>query len=154
MMRSTLLFALLAVCASGAHAQSASAQAQAAAPAVAAEPLPDPLVKTDTKVGTGKEAVLGSTVVVHYTGWLFKPVAPKQHGRKFDSSLDRNEPLDFTLGAGKVIKGWEQGVLGMKVGGKRTLLIPSALAYGAKGFPPVIPAAADLIFDIELLDVK
>jgi FKBP-type peptidyl-prolyl cis-trans isomerase FkpA len=153
MKRSTLLFALLTLCASGAQAQSASAQAPAA-PVVAAEPAADPLIKTDTKVGTGTEAILGSTVVVHYTGWLFKPVAPKQHGRKFDSSLERNEPLDFTLGAGKVIKGWEQGVLGMKVGGKRTLIIPSALAYGPKGFPPVIPASADLIFDIELLNVK
>lgn len=111
----------------------------------------------DTVVGKGKEAVIGSTVFVNYTGWLYKPMAAKQHGRKFDSSLEPGRtPLDFPLGAGRVIKGWEQGVAGMKVGGKRTLIIPSELAYGKRGSPGPggIPPDADLIFDVELMDVK
>ena len=111
----------------------------------------------DHTIGKGKEASYGSTVVVNYTGWLYKPMAVKQHGRKFDSSLDPGRtPLDFRLGAGQVIKGWEKGVAGMKVGGKRTLIIPSDLAYGKRGSPGPggIPPDSDLIFDVELLDVK
>jgi FKBP-type peptidyl-prolyl cis-trans isomerase FkpA len=111
----------------------------------------------DHVIGKGKEATYGSTVVVNYTGWLYKPMAVKQHGRKFDSSLDAGRtPLDFRLGAGQVIKGWDQGVAGMKVGGKRTLIIPSELAYGKRGSPGPggIPPDSDLIFDVELLDVK
>jgi len=111
----------------------------------------------DHVVGKGKEATFGNTVVVNYTGWLYKPMAAKQRGRKFDSSLDAGRtPLDFRLGAGMVIKGWEQGIAGMKVGGKRTLIIPSELAYGHRGAPGggVIGPDADLIFDVELLDVK
>jgi len=109
----------------------------------------------DHVVGKGKEASLGSQVVVHYTGWFYKPLAPRQRGRKFDSSLDGGRtPLEFQLGAGRVIKGWEQGVAGMKVGGKRTLIIPSELAYGKRGAGGVIPPDSDLIFDVELLDVK
>ncbi|MGI4717779.1 MAG: FKBP-type peptidyl-prolyl cis-trans isomerase [Janthinobacterium lividum] len=108
----------------------------------------------DRVVGKGKEATRGSSVYVHYTGWLHKPLAPKQRGKKFDSSVDRGEPLNFQLGAGTVIKGWEQGVAGMKVGGKRTLVIPSALAYGKRGAGGMIPPDADLIFDVELVDVK
>jgi FKBP-type peptidyl-prolyl cis-trans isomerase FkpA len=111
----------------------------------------------DTVVGKGKEATVGSTVYVNYTGWLYKPMAAKQHGRKFDSSLDAGRtPLDFQLGAGRVIKGWDQGVAGMKVGGKRTLIIPSELAYGKRGSPGPggIPPDADLIFDVELVNVK
>ena len=112
--------------------------------------------KIDHVVGKGKEATVGSTVVVNYTGWFYKPLALKQHGKKFDSSLDAGrEPLEFRLGARQVIKGWEQGVAGMKVGGKRTLIIPSELAYGKRGAPGGgIPADADLIFDVELLNVK
>jgi FKBP-type peptidyl-prolyl cis-trans isomerase FkpA len=91
--------------------------------------------------------------VVNYTGWLYKPLAAKQRGRQFDSSVGR-APLDFQLGAGRVIKGWDQGVAGMKVGGKRTLIIPSHLAYGSRGAGDAIPPGADLIFDVELLDVK
>jgi FKBP-type peptidyl-prolyl cis-trans isomerase FkpA len=111
----------------------------------------------DTVVGKGKEAVIGSTVVVNYTGWFYKPLAIKQRGRKFDSSLNPGRtPLDFPLGGGKVIKGWDQGVAGMKVGGKRTLIIPSELAYGKRGSPGPggIPPDSDLIFDVELLEVK
>ncbi len=102
----------------------------------------------DLKVGTGAEAKKGRTVKVHYTGWLL------ENGSKFDSSLDRGQPFEFTLGAGQVIKGWDEGVAGMKVGGKRQLRIPPELGYGFSGQPPVIPGNAYLIFDVELLDVK
>jgi FKBP-type peptidyl-prolyl cis-trans isomerase len=101
----------------------------------------------DLSLGTGTEATEGRSVSVHYTGTL-------TNGEKFDSSLDRGRPFEFTLGAGRVIKGWDQGVRGMKVGGKRKLTIPPELGYGARGFPPVIPANATLVFEIELLDVK
>ena len=128
---------------------------QPAEPAVPATPAPQVEI-IDRVVGKGKEATLGSNVAVNYTGWLHKPLAPKQRGRKFDSSLDAGRtPIEFQLGAGRVIKGWEQGVAGMKVGGKRTLIIPSALAYGKRGAGGgVIPPDADLIFDVELMDVK
>jgi FKBP-type peptidyl-prolyl cis-trans isomerase FkpA len=110
----------------------------------------------DHVIGKGTEAMFGSTVVVNYTGWFYKPLAAKQRGRKFDSSLDAGrEPLEFQLGARQVIKGWEQGVQGMKVGGKRTLIIPSELAYGKRGAGGgSIPPDSDLIFDVELLKVK
>ena len=113
----------------------------------------DGLVKTDTVVGKGKEAVAGKTVEVHYTGWLYEPKAPKQHGKQFDSSVGRG-PFSFPLGAGRVIKGWDEGVAGMKVGGKRTLVIPPELGYGKRGAGGVIPPDATLVFDVELLDVK
>jgi FKBP-type peptidyl-prolyl cis-trans isomerase len=101
----------------------------------------------DIVVGTGAEAIAGKSVTVHYTGTL-------QNGTKFDSSVDRNQPFTFTMGAGEVIPGWDEGVAGMKVGGKRKLVIPANLAYGAQGRPPVIPANATLTFDVELLEVK
>jgi FKBP-type peptidyl-prolyl cis-trans isomerase FkpA len=124
----------------------------AAAPAVEA-PLP-PLRASDTVVGTGAEALPGSIVYVYYTGWLLDPSAPGQRGRQFDSSVGK-PPLSFPLGARKVIRGWDQGVEGMKVGGKRTLVIPSHLAYGKRGAGGgVIPPDADLVFDVELVDVK
>ncbi|WP_417684476.1 FKBP-type peptidyl-prolyl cis-trans isomerase [Roseibium sp.] len=102
---------------------------------------------TDLVKGTGEEANVGETVVVHYTGWLMD-------GTKFDSSLDRNEPFAFTLGERRVIPGWEQGVEGMKVGGKRELIIPPELAYGRRGAGGVIPPNATLKFEVELLEVK
>ena len=109
---------------------------------------------TDKKVGAGAEAVAGKTVVVHYTGWLFDAAAPDNKGKKFDSSRDRGDPFSFGLGAGQVIKGWDQGVAGMRVGGQRTLVIAPELGYGARGAGNVIPPNATLVFDVELLDVK
>jgi FKBP-type peptidyl-prolyl cis-trans isomerase FkpA len=113
----------------------------------------DGLVKTDSVVGKGKEAVAGMTVVVNYTGWLYEAAAPNHRGKQFDSSVGRG-PFSFPLGAGRVIKGWDEGVAGMKVGGKRTLVIPAELAYGKRGAGGVIPPDATLVFDVELLDVK
>jgi FKBP-type peptidyl-prolyl cis-trans isomerase FkpA len=101
----------------------------------------------DLVVGSGDEAVTGKRVSVHYTGTL-------TDGSKFDSSLDRGKPFQFVLGSGQVIKGWDQGVAGMRVGGKRKLTIPPDLGYGARGFPPVIPANATLVFEVELLKVS
>jgi len=108
---------------------------------------------TDVVVGTGTEATNGRTVTVHYTGWLYNETAANHHGSKFDSSRDRNQPFSFVLGVGSVIKGWDQGVAGMKVGGQRTLIIPPSLGYGAAGNPP-IPGNATLVFDVELLNVQ
>ena len=108
---------------------------------------------TDASVGSGKEAVAGRTVTVHYTGWLYDEKAAGHRGKKFDSSRDRGEPFEFRLGAGQVIRGWDQGVAGMKVGGSRTLVIPSDLAYGRRGAGGAIPPDAVLVFDVELLDV-
>lgn len=106
---------------------------------------------TDTKAGTGAEARKGQTVTVHYTGWLFNN---GQQGAKFDSSRDRKDPFKFPLGSGMVIKGWDEGVQGMKIGGQRTLIIPAALGYGARGAGGVIPPNATLKFDVELLGVR
>jgi FKBP-type peptidyl-prolyl cis-trans isomerase FkpA len=112
------------------------------------------LQKVDVKQGTGAEAVSGKAVVVHYTGWLYEPAAAGQKGAKFDSSRDRQVPFGFVLGAGKVIRGWDEGVAGMKVGGQRTLIIPADMAYGSRGAGGVIPPDATLIFDVELIEVK
>ena len=107
----------------------------------------------DTTVGTGAEAAAGAHVQVHYTGWLYDEGAAGKKGAKFDSSKDRGDPFAFDLGAGSVIKGWDEGVQGMKVGGARTLIIPAALGYGARGAGGVIPPNATLIFEVELLAV-
>ena len=108
------------------------------------------LTYMDLVVGKGAEAVPGQMVEVHYTGWLDEG---GKKGKKFDSSVDRGKPFSFPLGAGRVIKGWDEGVAGMKVGGKRTLIIPPAIGYGARGAGNVIPPNATLIFDVELLEV-
>ncbi|HXD37958.1 MAG TPA: FKBP-type peptidyl-prolyl cis-trans isomerase [Rhodanobacter sp.] len=113
----------------------------------------DKLTVIDTTVGTGAEATPGMKVTVHYTGWLYDDSARDKHGSQFDSSRDHGEPFSFVLGAGNVIDGWDQGVAGMRVGGKRTLLIPAALGYGARGAGADIPPNASLVFDVELLDV-
>ncbi|KQV47522.1 MULTISPECIES: FKBP-type peptidyl-prolyl cis-trans isomerase [unclassified Duganella] len=173
MKRTSILFAFLCA-ASLAQAQQPTqepAQVQPAAPAAQAEaaasaqpapvvpgsaqpgPAAEQLIITDHKIGKGAEANVGNTVFMHYTGWLYRPLAKNQRGRQFDSSIPRGEPLDFKLGTGKVIKGWDQGIVGMKVGGKRTLIIPSELAYGSRSMPN-IPANSALIFDVELMDVK
>ena len=111
------------------------------------------LQKIDTTVGSGQEASAGQEVVVHYTGWLFSDTATDNKGSKFDSSVDRGQPFDFPLGAGHVIKGWDEGVATMKVGGRRQLIIPPDLGYGARGIGP-IPPNSTLLFDVELLGVS
>lgn len=125
------------------------AKAPAAASASAAAAVP--FQKIDTVTGEGREAVAGATAVVNYTGWLYEPNSPQQHGAQFDSSNGRG-PFSFALGAGQVIPGWDEGVKGMKVGGKRTLIVPAAMGYGESGAGP-IPPNATLIFDVELLGV-
>jgi FKBP-type peptidyl-prolyl cis-trans isomerase FkpA len=128
----------------------------AAAEPPATPPVPEPtLLVTDLVKGVGDEALPGMTVIVHYTGWLFDAAAKDHHGRQFDSSRERGQPFSFPLGAGRVIRGWEQGIPGMKVGGTRRLVIPPELAYGAKGAGRgVIPPDATLLFDVELLAVE
>jgi FKBP-type peptidyl-prolyl cis-trans isomerase FkpA len=128
--------------------------APAAASTADSAPAITALVKKDTVVGKGKEAVSGKLVRVHYTGWLYEPGKPENKGTKFDSSVDRSEPFVFPLGGGRVIKGWDEGVAGMKAGGKRTLIIPPEMGYGARGAGGVIPPNATLMFDVELLDVN
>ena len=112
--------------------------------------MPSGLQYTDTEIGTGATAAAGQEVSVHYTGWLFNH---GEQGGKFDSSKDRMQPFEFSLGAGMVIKGWDEGVAGMQVGGKRTLIIPPEMGYGARGAGGVIPPNATLKFDVELLAV-
>ena len=112
------------------------------------------LKKIDQGVGNGREAEPGLNVTVHYTGWLYDPSKPDGKGEKFDSSVDRGEPFIFFLGGQQVIRGWDEGVAGMKVGGKRTLIIPSEMGYGSRGAGGVIPPNATLVFDVELLAVK
>jgi FKBP-type peptidyl-prolyl cis-trans isomerase len=126
-----------------------AAQAQGASGTM--NELPDGLKTIDTQIGTGAIAVPGHTVIVNYTGWLYQNGAK---GNKFDSSLDRHEPFSFKLGGGQVIKGWDEGVAGMKVGGKRKLQIPANLGYGTRGAGGVIPPDAELIFEVELLAIK
>ncbi len=111
------------------------------------------LIKIDEKIGNGNEASPGLYIDVHYTGWLYDPKVPNKHGAQFDSSRDSGQPLTFQLDARQVIRGWDMGVKGMKVGGKRTLIIPGYLAYGPKGSNS-IPPNATLIFDVEVMAVK
>ena len=109
------------------------------------------LIITDNKVGEGREAEKGLTVTVHYTGWLYEK---GEKTSKFDSSVDRREPFSFVLGVGQVIKGWDQGVSGIQVGGSRTIIIPSDMGYGSRGAGNVIPPNSDLIFDVELIEIQ
>ena len=111
------------------------------------------LVIQDTKVGEGRVAEKGLTISVHYTGWLLDATKNDKKGEKFDSTLDRREPFNFVLGVGQVIKGWDQGFDGMKIGGSRTILIPSEMGYGSRGAGGAIPPNADLIFEVELLEI-
>src|SRR5438552_802210 len=145
----TLAAIVVAVALTGAVAvgTSTSARAQAAKTMTTASGLQI----ADSKVGTGATPKPGQTCVMHYTGWLYENGAK---GKKFDSSVDRGEPFEFPIGTGRVIKGWDEGVATMKVGGKRTLIIPASLGYGARGAGGAIPPNATLIFEVELLGVK
>jgi FKBP-type peptidyl-prolyl cis-trans isomerase FkpA len=154
--------ALVAVALAGALAASATALGQTAAGSATSIPSTSSnmgakvteLQKIDVQAGSGAEAVAGKAVIVHYTGWLYDPAAPGNKGAKFDSSVDRKVPFGFVLGAGRVIRGWDEGVAGMKVGGKRTLVIPPQMGYGERGAGGVIPPNATLLFDVELIEVK
>jgi FKBP-type peptidyl-prolyl cis-trans isomerase FkpA len=117
-------------------------------------PTPTELLTHDAKTGEGSVAAAGQRVTVHYTGWLYDESKTDHKGRKFDSSRDRNEPFTFRLGGGEVIRGWDEGVAGMRIGGQRTLTIPPNLGYGQRGAGGVIPPNAVLVFDVELLDTK
>ncbi|MGJ4895664.1 FKBP-type peptidyl-prolyl cis-trans isomerase [Bradyrhizobium oligotrophicum] len=128
-----------------------SAQTSSAKPTGKTMTTPSGLQIIDTKEGTGATPTRGQTCVMHYTGWLYEN---GQKGKKFDSSVDRNEPFEFPIGMKRVIAGWDEGVATMKVGGKRTLIIPPELGYGARGAGGVIPPNATLMFDVELLGVK
>jgi FKBP-type peptidyl-prolyl cis-trans isomerase FkpA len=138
----------------------AAAQQQPAAPVTPVTPAApeapvEALLVTDLVVGVGDEALPGMTAVVHYTGWLYDPGAAEERGRQFDSSHERGQAFSFPLGAGHVIKGWEQGVPGMKVGGTRRLVIPPSLAYGARNIANgLIPPNSTLLFEIELVAVE
>ena len=157
-----LVLASTAVFAAGPPAATPAAPPAAAAAPAAATASPIEAARaaaeaaglkiTDLKVGKGKPATAGATVRVHYTGWLQDTTAADGKGKKFDSSVDRNEPFLFPLGQQKVIRGWDLGVAGMQPGGKRRLVIPPDLAYGARGAGGVIPPNATLVFDVELFD--
>lgn len=150
-----LLATLAAAACQSPTTSAAESTAEESAPAPAAEAAPaGGLQITDTVVGDGATAVAGRNIVVHYTGWLFDPAQPDNKGKKFDSSLDRNQPFVFPLGAGRVIQGWDQGFDGMQTGGKRTLVIPPEMGYGARGAGAAIPPNATLLFEVELLEVR
>ena len=129
--------------------QPGTADAGVATPTAPGEPF-----MTDIKTGTGPAITKGQTAVVHYTGWLYSEAAPEKKGKKFDSSRDRNEPFSFNLGGGMVIQGWDEGVVGMQVGGQRRLVIPPEKGYGASGAGGVIPPNATLVFDVELVGIQ
>lgn len=145
-----------ALCTAAALAAAADPPATPPAAAPQLPPAPEPtLLVTDVVKGVGDEALPGMVVIVHYTGWLYDAAARDHHGRQFDSSRDRRQPFSFPLGAGRVIRGWEQGIPGMRVGGVRRLVIPPELAYGERGAGRgVIPPNATLLFEVELLAVE
>jgi len=147
LMASALMIAMLAM--TGCKADSKTSTKETAMTQNVTE-----LIKKDTVLGEGREAEAGFNVTVHYTGWLYDPSKADGKGIKFDSSLDRHEPFVFFLGGGQVIQGWDEGFAGMKVGGKRTLIIPPHMGYGVHGAGGVIPSNATLIFDVELLGIK
>jgi FKBP-type peptidyl-prolyl cis-trans isomerase len=128
--------------------------AASSAPSSTAAPAVTELTKTDIVVGTGPSIAMGQQAVVHYTGWLYDASAPDNKGKEFDSSRSRGDPFRFNVGAGRVIQGWDQGVVGMQPGGQRRLIIPSHLGYGDRGGGDVIPPNATLMFDIELLAIE
>ena len=150
----------LAACSRGEKPASEAAPAPAAEVAAAETPAATTptgsenmaLQKTDLAPGTGAEISSGQTALVHYTGWLYDAAAPDNKGKQFDSSVG-GEPFEFPLGAGRVIAGWDQGVVGMKVGGKRRLVIPPVMGYGERGAGGVIPPNATLVFDVELVEI-
>ncbi len=129
-------------------------QGGAQMPATNAGPGITELQITDVVNGDGPTATAGQTVIVHYTGWLYDPEQPDNKGTKFDSSVDRGDPFSFSLGAGRVIRGWDEGFAGMQIGGKRILVIPPEMGYGARGAGGVIPPNATLIFEVDLLDIQ
>ena len=149
----TLLATTAAFVCAGGYAQTAATPAKSASPAVAAMGAPMTLKTIDRKVGTGALAESGNPVAVHYTGYLYDATAPDNKGKKFDSSIERKIPFGFIIGAGRVIKGWDEGVPGMKVGGQRTLIIPPDKGYGERGAGADIPPNATLLFDVELMSV-
>lgn len=112
------------------------------------------MIMLDTMLGKGEEAIPGQLVAVQYTGWLYDKTTANHHGKKFDSSLDSGKPFEFLLGAEKVIKGWDQGIVGMKVGGQRSLIIPARLGYGSAGSGKIIPPNSTLVFHVELTGVR
>jgi FKBP-type peptidyl-prolyl cis-trans isomerase FkpA len=156
-----LTLSLVSACGRNETPESPAAAAAAPAPATASEPASPatgtpamPLQKTDLSPGSGAEIKAGQTALVHYTGWLYDAATPENKGKQFDSSVG-GEPFEFAVGAGHVIAGWDQGVAGMKVGGKRRLVIPPDLGYGARGAGGgVIPPNATLLFDVELVEIR
>jgi FKBP-type peptidyl-prolyl cis-trans isomerase FkpA len=157
----TMAALLMAACSRKPASEAAPAPAAevAAGETAAAPATPTPsgsetmeLKKTDLAPGTGAEISSGQTALVHYTGWLYDAAAPENKGKQFDSSVG-GEPFEFPLGAGRVIAGWDQGVVGMKVGGKRRLVIPPVMGYGERGAGGVIPPNATLVFDVELVEI-
>jgi FKBP-type peptidyl-prolyl cis-trans isomerase FkpA len=142
-----------ATTAPAAASQSTDAAPAASPPAEGTASMP--LQKIELAPGNGVEIKSGQTALVHYTGWLYDAAAPENKGKKFDSSVDRNEPFEFPVGAGMVIKGWDEGVAGMKPGGKRRLVIPPEMGYGARGAGGgLIPGGATLVFDVELVEIR
>ena len=148
-MKRLCIAAAVAALAAGCAANETKTQAASAAPASGCEPPPKELVTKDLKVGDGREARIRTTALVAYTGWLYDPCAPGHKGAKFDSNVDNRVPFGFYIGGGRVIKGWEEGVIGMREGGKRMLIIPPDKAYGAQS-NAAIPANSTLVFEVTL----
>jgi FKBP-type peptidyl-prolyl cis-trans isomerase FkpA len=145
-----ILIAAVAIIAVGCKPPTAPAPAANSAQAPAIQDL----VVKDVAIGGGEPIASGQTAVVHYTGWLYESDAPDHKGTKFDSSRDKGQPFRFPVGAGRVIQGWDQGVAGMTVGGRRELIVPARLGYGETGAGDVIPPGATLLFDVELLAIE